>query len=329
MKNLKKKGGAMKFTSIKEEIDYSKKRYKLKKDIEELLTGKNYINYESNTVADYDSEYYEKTQINSSETVKLINGNGSVSILSSDITTNLLNDLIPNWEKEYSVKLFYYGKIFNRVNNKIKEIRQMGAECIGVDTLDSDKEILDLLISIMGKYSSEYIIEIGTSEYLKGILNEFYLDEKEYSTILGFINKKNKEDLIKYMKKFEKNEIREILTNIIDMKGSVEEVLSKANNYYVNNKMKKGLDELKEINRYLKNNGLDQKNIICDLSMTSSLNYYSGLMFKSFYKESNKEIIKGGRYDIDYDGYGDVIPAIGFSIEIDELLRNLYKRRKI
>ncbi len=319
----------MKFTSIKEEIEYSKKRYNLKKDIEELLLDKNYINYESNIIVDYNLDIYEKNQSKDRESVKIIGNNGNISILSKDITTNILNNLMPNWEKDYSVKLFYYGKTFKRTNNKINEIRQMGAECIGVDTLDSDKEILNLLISIMSKYSEEYIVEIGTSEYLKGILNEFYLDEIEYNNIINYINKKNKEDLAEYMKKFENTETRKMLVEITDMRGSIDEVISKLKNNYVNNKMEKGLKELKEISNFLKSNDIDQKNIICDLSMTSSLNYYSGLMFKSFYKESNKEIIKGGRYDIDYDGYGDVIPAIGFSIEIDELLRSLYKRRKI
>lgn len=319
----------MKFSNIKEEIEYANKRYKLKKDIEELLLEKGYNNYETSIVEDYNLDMYNKNQNIEKKPVKIIGHDGNISILSKDITTNILNNLIPKWEKGYSVKLFYYGKTFNMSNNKVNEIRQMGAECIGIDTFDSDKEILNLLISIMSKYSSEYIIEIGTSEYLKGILNEFYLDEIEYNNIINFINKKNKEDLKEYMKKFENNEARRSLINIIDMRGSIEEVLSKLNNNYVNKKVEKGLLELKEINSYLKNYDINTKNLVCDLSMTSSLNYYSGLMFKSFYRDSNKEIIKGGRYDIDYDGYGDVIPAIGFSVELDELLKSLYKRRKI
>ncbi|MDW7669043.1 MAG: ATP phosphoribosyltransferase regulatory subunit [Bacillota bacterium] len=319
----------MKFKSIVEEIEFSKKRFQLKKDIENLFLEKEYINYETDMVEGIKGNTLTNIQHKDNDSVQVIGNNGKIKILSRDITTNLLNNLIPNWEKDFKIKLFYYGKIFKNENSKVKEIRQMGAECIGIDTIDSDKEILQLINSIMGKYRKNYILEIGTSEYLKGILNEFYLDEIEYKTIINLINKKNKEDLKTYMKKFEKTPGKEALTNIIDMRGTVNEVLEKVENFYVNEKMRKGLQELEEIKKYLDANNIDSKNIICDLSITSSLNYYSGLMFKTFYHDSNKEIIKGGRYDINSDGYGDIIPAIGFSVEIDELLRNIYSKGEI
>lgn len=319
----------MKFKSILEEIEFSKKRFQLKKDIENLFLEKEYINYETDMVEDIKASSLTNMDYKDRDFVKVIGNNGKISILSRDITTNLLNNLIPNWEKGFKVKLFYYGKIFTNENSKVEEIRQMGAECIGIDTIDSDKEIIDLINSIMEKYRKNYILEIGTSEYLKGILNEFYLDEIEYKTIINLINRKNKEDLKTYMKKFEKTPGREALINIIDMRGTLGEVLNKVENLYINEKMKKGLKELEEIKNYLDLNNIDSKNIICDLSITSSLNYYSGLMFKTFYPDSNKEIIKGGRYDINFDGYGDIIPAIGFSVEIDELLRNIYSKGDI
>ncbi len=319
----------MKFKNVAEELEFSQKRYKIKNDIEKLFIEKKYINYETNLVEDIKEDYLKNLQFKDGGVVKVIGDDGRISILSRDITTNLLNKLIPNWDLNSKAKLFYYGKIFKKDNNKIKEIRQMGVECIGLETIDSDKEMIDLIDSIMKNYRNKYIIEIGTSEYLKGILSEFYLDEVEYNFIINLINKKNKEDLKKYMKKFEKTPSREALENIIDMRGSIEEVLIKVEKYYTNQKMKKGLEELKEINSYINKEKIDSENIICDLSITSSLNYYSGLMFKTYYEEANKEIIKGGRYDIDSDGYGDIIPAIGFSVEIDEILRNLYKKGNI
>ncbi|MDP3387264.1 MAG: ATP phosphoribosyltransferase regulatory subunit, partial [Eubacteriales bacterium] len=68
---------------------------------------------------------------------------------------------------------------------------------------------------------------------------------------------------------------------------------------------------------------------LCDLSMVSSLGYYSGIMLRGYYRDSNREIIKGGRYDTYTEQFGDVIPAIGFSVEMDELLRVLYEGGEI
>jgi ATP phosphoribosyltransferase regulatory subunit len=319
----------MKFKNISEEMEFSQKRYNLRKDIENLFIEKNYTNYETNIIEEVKENLPADIQFEDEQTVKIIGVNGKISVLSRDITTNLLNNILPNWERENNLKLFYYGKTFKNTNSKILENRQMGAECIGVDTIDSDKEIIQLITSIMSKYKDNYIIEIGTSEYLKGILNEFYLDNTEYKTIINLINKKNIEDLKIYMKKFENSPSKEALLSIINMRGSLKQVLKNAEKFYLNEKMKKGLEELIEIEKYLNEKNLNNKNIICDLSTTSSLNYYSGLMIKTFYENSNKEIIKGGRYDINWDGYGEVIPAIGFSVDIDELLRKIYIKEEI
>ena len=86
--------------------------------------------------------------------------------------------------------------------------------------------------------------------------------------------------------------------------------------------MKAGLIELKAVNDYMKNIG---DKIIFDLSMVSELSYYDGIIFRGYIRGSNKEIIKGGRYDSYTEQYGNKMSAIGFTIEIDELLKAVYK----
>jgi len=326
--NSKKLEEEMKFTNIKDEMSYSSKRYKLKNEIERMVVDKGYMNFEPEVVGDYDKYVSINSRSNRNSTVKVINANGRISILRPDITSNLLTNLLPKWEDGLKLKLFYYGKIFKQAGISVKEIRQMGIECLGIDTIDADKEVIMLANDIMRRYRDKYIMEIGSSEYLKGLLQEFYLSEEEYSKIMYYLDRKNKQELKGYIKNFKDNDAYDVLLNLIDLKGDMKEVLEKIENGFMNDRMKRGLDELKEIYGFLEENNFT-KNVICDLSMVSSLGYYSGVTLRGYFRDSNREIIKGGRYDTYTERFGEVIPAIGFSIEIDELLKILYKGGEI
>ncbi|HBH12377.1 MAG TPA: ATP phosphoribosyltransferase regulatory subunit [Clostridiales bacterium] len=317
----------MRFTNIKDEMAYSEKRHTLKKDIEDMVMKKDYKNYEPGIIEDYDKYIQINTRSNKKSIVKVMNANGSISILRPDITSNLLNNLLPRWQAGLKLKIFYYEKIFKQSGESIKEIRQMGVECLGMNTVASDREIILLANEILSRYRTNYVLEIGSSEYLKGLLNEFYLEEDEYHQILYFIDRKNKQDLKRFIKGFEKNEAYEALINLIDLKGEPFEVIERAKTGFLNEKMQKGLDELTEIITFKDTS--DFKETLCDLSMVSSLGYYSGIMLRGYYRDSNREIIKGGRYDTYTEQFGDVIPAIGFSVEMDELLRVLYEGGEI
>lgn len=318
----------MKFTNIKDEIEYSSKRFKLKNDIEKMVINKGYINFEPEIVEDYDKYVSMNSRSNRKSTVKVINANGRISILRPDITSNLLTNLLPKWEDGLQLKLFYYEKIFKQSGISVKEIRQMGIECLGIDTIDADKEVIMLANDIMSKYRERYIMELGSSEYLKGLLQEFYLNDEEYSKIMYFLDRKNKQQLEKYIKNFKDNDAYDVLLNLIDLKGDMKSVIEKIEEGFLNEKMEKGLNELKEIYAFIKEKNFT-KNVICDLSMVSSLGYYSGVTLRGYFRDSNRVIIKGGRYDTYTERFGEVIPAIGFSIEIDELLRTLYKGGEI
>jgi ATP phosphoribosyltransferase regulatory subunit len=318
----------MKFTNIADELEYSAKRFKLKTDIESMVIGKGYTSYEPGVIEDYDKYVEINSRSNKKSIVKVMNTNGNISILRPDITSSLLNNLLPRWEENLKVKIFYYEKIFKHSGSSVKEIRQMGIECLGIETIDADKEVILLANDILSKYRKNYILELGSSEYLKGLLKEFYLEEEEYNKILYYMDRKNKQDLAKYVKGFEKNEAYNALINIIELKGNAEEVIRRAEGYYLNERMQKGLDELKEILSFMKGEGFSD-NIICDLSMVSSLGYYSGVTIRGYFRESNREIIKGGRYDTYTEQFGEVIPSIGFSVEMDELLKLLYEGGEI
>lgn len=318
----------MKFLRIQDELEYSLKRFELKREIENLLINRGYVNVEPSILEDYEEFTSQNKRIDKDSTVKVLNENGRISILRPDITTNIIHNIIPRWEENLKLKLFYYSKIFINSNYKTKEIRQMGAEYLGEKGIKADEEIIELALYVLKSYRDNFLFEIGSTTFLKGLLSEFYFEPEEYKKVMGFLITKNEYELRKYILKFDKNEATETLLNIFNLQGTYDEIMDNLSNRYLNDQMKNGLEIIKKINTFITQKGLNGY-VEYDLSMVFQLGYYSGLIFKGILPDSNREIIKGGRYDSYTEEFGEKIPAIGFSIEIDELIKVLYKKGEI
>lgn len=315
----------MNFLKVVDEINFSNSMFMLRKEIEDFLSSERYIYIEPSIFEGYDEFTDINNRINKKSTVKLLDNNGEILILSPDITTGIINKIMPRWEENLKLKLFYYGKTYIHNNSCIKENRQMGVEIIGEKNKDTDNDVLYIAINIINKYSSEYLFEVGNSKFLKGIMESCSFKKEDYKNILNLLHSKNKHELKEYLLTLPYKEPMSTLINIFDLEGSFDEVTNQLKGLYMNDLMKQGIQELKDLNEYFK----DKTNkITYDLSMVSALNYYDGVIFKGYILGSNKEIIKGGRYDSFTEQYGYKIPSIGFSIELDELIKIVYKGGK-
>lgn len=316
----------MKFLKIQDEIEYSLKRYKLTREIEDMFIDSGYISIQPSVFEDYDNFTSSNKRVKKESMVKVLNGNSKISILRPDITTNIIRDLIPRWEEDLKLKLFYNSTVFkNKEDSSIKEFRQMGIEYLGESSLKADRDVIGLGLKVLKTYSNNFILELGNSKYIDGLLKEVDLNESITQELKNLIYKKNKFELIAYIDNLElKVEIRDILSNILEMQGEIEEVIDKSQSYYMNEEMEKSLNQLKELNDFIKEYGFI-KNIHFDLSMITELDYYDGIIFKGYYPNSYREIISGGRYDSLTKEFGNKVSAIGFCIDIDELIRIFYR----
>lgn len=317
----------MEFLKIKDEIDYLNKRYKITREIEDMFIGDGCINIEPSIFEDYDDFISVNKRIKKESMVKVLNANSNLLILRPDITMNIIKNLIPRWENDLKLKLFYNSTIFrNKTDLNIKEFRQMGIEYIGESSMKTDRELIGLALNILKKYKSSFILEIGNSKYLDEVLRDIDLEESIEKELKSLIYKKNKVELIDYVENLNiKKEICNLLSNILDFQGNIEEIIRKAEKFYMNDEMKKAIDEIKALNEFIKEYGY-LKNIHFDLSMVAELDYYEGIVFKGYYSNSYREIISGGRYDSLTELFGEKVSAIGFSIDIDELIKALNKR---
>lgn len=316
----------MNFLNIEDEMKFFQKMFVLRKDIENFLFEEGYMNIEPSIFEGYDDFIGVNSRIDKKSTVKLLDNNSEILILTPDITTGIVNKFMPRWEMDSLLKIFYYGKTYKHNGVGIKENREMGVEIIGERNHFTDENILNTAARIIAKYSSNYLFEIGNSKFLKGIMQSCSFNKEDYENILDILYLKNRQELKEYLSKIPYREPMSTLLNIFDLEGTFEEISEELNGLYMNDLMKQGLQELKKIDDYMKN--ITDK-IVYDLSMVSELSYYDGTIFRGYIEGSNKAIIKGGRYDSFTEQYGYKIPAMGFTVELDELIKVLYKEEQI
>ncbi len=313
----------MEFLTIKNELEYSALRYRLKKELENQFLSSNYTQIEPPIFEEYDSYTAVNSGIDKKQLVKIIGGNGRVLILRPDTTINVLRSIIPRWQVGDRFKLFYSSTNYrNRLDLSIKETKQVGIEYLGEESLCADREVIELALAILQKYNQGFLLELGSSKYIGGLLAEL-TDQEEIATLKQLFARKNKPELTRYLTKLElAPTIREALTVLLSLQGDFQTVLAKAEKYAVNEKMRAALDELDSLAVTFEKMGLND-NVHLDLSMITELDYYDGVTFKGYFPNSNYDILSGGRYDSLTALFGKAVPAIGFSINLDKLLWSL------
>ncbi|MDX5781813.1 ATP phosphoribosyltransferase regulatory subunit [Clostridioides difficile] len=314
----------MKFLRIEDEVIYFKKRYKLKREIDKLFLDEEYFQIEPQLFEEYDEFTTINNKIPEESMVKVVNR--KVMVLRADITTSIIKSLVPRWEDGLKLKLFYNSSIYKNKNTVgIKEIRQIGCEYLGEASVEADREVVKLALKILEKYNNNFILEVGSSKYIHGLLEELNLNKNCENQIKNLLYTKNTHELKVYIEELKiKREVKELLSNILSLQGNLYNVIEKSNKFYCNNKMKQALEELKQVNNLIEEcNFLDKARF--DLSMITMLDYYEGIMFRGYYPNSYKEILSGGRYDSLTKEYGKEIPAIGFTLSVDELMKYVYK----
>lgn len=298
------------------------------KMLEDMFLKEGFIQIQPSTFEQWDKFTEINKRIKKESTVKVLNNTSEVFILRSDITLNIIKNLIPRWEEDLKLKLFYTSTIYrNKDEANIKEIIQTGIEYLGENSFKGNRAVVGVALKVLKEFNDNFILEIGSSKYVNGILNELHLDENAENQLKNLIYRKNKFELINLIQTLNlPNEMYELLSNILTFQGNLTEIISMTKSFYTNEEMKKAIEELINLNNFIEENGY-KKYINFDLSMVTELDYYDGLIFKGYYPNCYREIISGGRYDSLTKEFGKKVSAIGFSINLYGLMKNYYKGR--
>ncbi len=255
---------------------------------------------------------------------------GKLLVLRPDLTIPAVRTYATKLRNgEETVKLFYIGNAFSPCDSgggRLKEYTQAGAEIIGGQGVYVDAEIITRAVMLArGMGLKGFLVDICQVEFFKGLMEEAGFSEREAEEIRKMVDGKQMGSLEKLLSQKDiPVRLKELLVNLPNLFGGTE-ILNAAAKCTENPRSVAAISYLRNVMKLIEESGLG-KYVSIDLGMVSSLNYYTGIIFKGFTNGVGFPFISGGRYDTLAENYGVCTPATGFSMGINLLMQALTKQ---
>jgi len=207
---------------------------------------------------------------------------------------------------------------------RYREFLQCDADIAGTYSLISDVELAEIYVDVFKRLQIEVDIKINSRKILYA-LAEVCSSIENMNAITIAIDKLEKTGIEKVKEELKTIGLSEtnisMIEDYIDIEGSNSEKLEKISEIIGDSQTgKKGIEELKYILGFLKNEDSKQT-IIIDFTLARGLNYYTGIIYEVKAKNVQMGSIGGGgRYD-NLTGLFGVpdIPGVGISFGLDRI----------
>ena len=207
------------------------------------------------------------------------------------------------------------------LRGEMSEQTQVGAELIGDSSIESDAEIISIIVNgFLSCGLRDFQISIGHADIFNGLIEAAGFSDEEENDVHDFVSNKNFFGLSEYLSH------KNIDKDLISLFGLLSKIFMNPDEWKDSLEMAKAypkiygaLSHLYEMNELLSAYGVEDY-VSFDLGLVRSLKYYTGIIFAGYTFGSGKPIVTGGRYDNLLGHFGADRPAIGFAILINELM---------
>ena len=307
-----------------------KKKRKIIEKLHHTLELYSYHDIETPTFEYFDIFNRDKGSAPSNEMYKFFDRDNNTLVLRPDITPSIARCVAKYYKDEQlPIRLCYTGNTYSnprKLQGKLKEVTQIGAELINDDSSAADAEIIATVVdSFKALGIDEFQIEIGQIDYFKGIVAEAGITEAEELQIKEYINIKNFFGLEEYLKKLDLSPVLKKAFLAFDSLFGGESMLEQAEKLVTNPVSLAAVHRLQRIYKALCCYGYD-KYIGFDLSMLNGYNDYTGVIFRGYTYGTGDAVVKGGRYNNLLKQFGKDAPSIGFAFTVEELIMALSRQ---
>ena len=242
-----------------------------------------------------------------------------------DFTVGLTRWVVSQKSLRLPVKISSFGGVWRYdepQRGRYRYFNQWNIEIFGKPSLESETEIIEFSSHLFGSLGfKNIIIDLNHRKLVESFIDKVF-GATDQTLILDIfravdkIQKKSKEEILKeYGQKGYSAENLEKILQFSEMKGTPEEIEAR-----VDPTQLACWDELKELWASLQNR--DVKNIRINFGVVRGLDYYSGLVFEVFDKNSDLGALAGGgRYDSLTKALGrEDIGAIGVAGGVERMI---------
>jgi len=231
-------------------------------------------------------------------------------------------------DKQEVLRLCYIGNVLKTLpvcQGTSRNPTQLGAEIYGHSGVESDLEILQLMVealTIIG-FDSEMVIDIGHVGIYRGLAEQAGLNSEQERALFNALQRKAQPEIAELVKEYSlSNASSAMLLALSELNGDVT-VLAKAEQVLENasDEVQKALQTLRAI-ATMAEQRLPEVSIIFDLAELRGYDYHTGLVFAAYQAGTARALAMGGRYDGIGEEFGHAQPATGFSLDLKDMVAN-------
>ena len=245
--------------------------------------------------------------------------------------------------RRYQIGKAYRGERPQR--GRFREFYQFDIDIIGNETLNiaNDAEIPSIIYTTFKALGFDnFTIRLNNRKILNGVYEYIGITDKAAKAdVMRLVDKADKmgipaleislktllEELSKQMPLSNIDDITNILTKTITLKGGVGETLNKLKSIGIENDIfQEGVNEMERVVGFIKCFGVPEENYKIDLSIARGLDYYTGTVYETVLNDYPEigSVCSGGRYDNLAQNFTDKkLPGVGISIGLSRLFYQL------
>ncbi|WP_029934205.1 ATP phosphoribosyltransferase regulatory subunit [Thiomicrospira pelophila] len=224
-------------------------------------------------------------------------------------------------------RLCYVGEVLKSRNNKAKGSRspiQLGAEIFGHSGIESDIEIIDVMLSSARLLKLPSLqMSLGHVGIVQSLMNLAELTQEQQATLVDILKRKALPEYQAWCssQSFSDSKLSMAFEGLTSLCGQADDVLRQAKSVLagLSTELDEALSHLNQLVDYLSKTQSIKPHL--DLSDLRGFQYHTGVIFACYsVTDTSVLVAKGGRYDEVCAAFGEAHPATGFSIDLRSIL---------
>lgn len=218
-------------------------------------------------------------------------------------------------------RLCYVGEVLKTRNNKAKGSRspiQVGAEIFGHSGLDSDIEIVELMLEGMDRMKLDIKLSLGHVGIVDELIALAGLNSSQSKDLIDILERKAVPEFNAFVAEhLGESEWAQRFNQLLAYCGNAQDVIGQANAGFagLSPAMDNYLNHLQGMIDHL--GKMHSVDIHLDLADIRGYQYHTGIIFAAYSACGFLQpIAKGGRYDDIGADFGLALPATGFSLDL-------------
>ena len=253
-----------------------------------------------------------------------------------DLTVPLSKYVTEYYDKlSFPFRRYQIGKVYRGEKpqrGRYREFYQCDIDIIGDGELSvmNDAELPAVIYNTFKELGfDDFTICINNRKILNGLFASLGLESKATETLRAIdkIEKIGKDEVRKELLEFSEEKQVDTIMKFILIEGNNDEKVQELEQLGIENSLfKEGLEELKQVIKFIKIFGVPDEFYKIDLTIARGLDYYTGTVYETFLNQYKKmgSVCSGGRYDNLTEYYTDrKMPGVGISIGLTRLFFQL------